>query len=367
MKFRERRESGLGKGMLVLMISMLMTGVIFAQSYEKSSKITKSFYATEEAEIQISNKYGNIHVIPWEKDSVRFEIELSVRANKESKVDNLFDNVDFDFTSTRYYVIAKTVFHKNTFFKDISNQIFSGDNNIQIDYYINIPAQCKITIDNKFGNIYSTNHYGEVAITLSNGDLKINDLHQDSKISVEFGNTYINSMTSGSLKVNYGDLELGSVDNLEFEGKSANANINQAGMMTINSRRDKLNITRVDSFKGEMSFSYINIKELGEEMLLTTKYGDLNVDSFNTGFSLMNIGSEYTDIKLFVENDFQYNLEIFHDNKTTLKLPDDLKIENELVDENTGKSKTWGSTAEAENLPEIKVSNKSGYVSVIRN
>jgi len=221
MKSRERRERGLGKGMLLL-LSILMTGVVFAQSYEKSSKITKSFYATEETEIQISNKYGNIHVIPWEKDSVKFEIILSVRANKESKVDKLFDNVDFDFTSTRYYVIAKTAFHKNTFFKDVSNQIFSGDNNIQVDYYVNIPAQCKIIIDNKFGNIYSTDHHGEVDIKLSNGDLKVNDLHQDAKISVEFGNTYINSMNSGSLKIYYGDLELESADDLQFEGKSAN-------------------------------------------------------------------------------------------------------------------------------------------------
>jgi len=366
MKSRERRERGLGKGMLLL-LSILMTGVVFAQSYEKSSKITKSFYATEETEIQISNKYGNIHVIPWEKDSVKFEIILSVRANKESKVDKLFDNVDFDFTSTRYYVIAKTAFHKNTFFKDVSNQIFSGDNNIQVDYYVNIPAQCKIIIDNKFGNIYSTDHHGEVDIKLSNGDLKVNDLHQDAKISVEFGNTYINSMNSGSLKIYYGDLELESADDLQFEGKSANVNINQIEIMTINSRRDKFKIKQIGSLNGEMSFSYINIKELDEEMLLTTKYGDINVESFNKSFSLINIEAEFTDIKMFVINELHYDMEIIHNSKTTIKVPENLQTENELIDKNTDKRRTWGSVSETENLPEIMISIRAGYVSLIKN
>jgi len=294
-------------------------------------------------------------------------IKLSVRANKESKVDKLFDNVDFDFTSTRYYVIAKTAFHKNTFFKDVSNQIFSGDNNIQVDYYVNIPSQCKITIDNKFGNIYSTDHYGEVNITLSNGDLKINDLHQDAKISVEFGNTYINSMNSGSLKINYGDLELESADDLHFEGKSANVNINHIEFMTIKSRRDKFKIKQIGSLNGEMSFSYINVKELDEEMLLTTKYGDINVESFNSEFSLLNIEAEYTDIKMFVTNDLQYDMDVIHTSKTTIKVPENLQTEKELIDKSTDKHRTWGSTNEAENLPEIMISIRAGYVSVIRN
>ena len=122
------------------------------------------------------NKYGDIHLIPWEKDSVVFEIDFSVTSNKQAKVDKIFDYVDFDFKATAYYVIAQTVFEgQNSFWRemaDVASTIFSSGTNTRIDYTVYFPAGNDVRIENKFGNIYTTDHTGKVDITLSNGDLK---------------------------------------------------------------------------------------------------------------------------------------------------------------------------------------------------
>jgi len=145
-------------------------------------------------------------------------------------------------------------------------------------------------------------------------------------------------------------------------------NIDRIDNITINSRRDKFYIGNVADFKGEMSFSYINIKELGKDMDLTTKYGDINVESVSDEFSLLNTTSEFTDIKLFFPTAMFYDLEIFHDSKTSIKVPEEIAVEREVIDKNTDKHRTFGIAGEGgSDLPMVKISIKAGYVSIINN
>ena len=76
------------KILLALLVSGLLPGTgVLAQQYEKSRALVQSYPTTDETSVQIINKYGNIHVLPWEEDSIRFEINIKVEANKQSKTD----------------------------------------------------------------------------------------------------------------------------------------------------------------------------------------------------------------------------------------------------------------------------------------
>ena len=127
---------------------------IYGQTIEKSRSVTESFKITPETEIEILNKYGNIHIIPWEKDSVKFEIELMVRGTKQSKVDKSFDYVEFDFKTTKYYIIAQTLFAgKSSFWSDVSDLTGAIFNSSTKSILINIcnknlcSAVCKLCRD----------------------------------------------------------------------------------------------------------------------------------------------------------------------------------------------------------------------------
>ena len=82
------------------MIAGLLPGSpLLAQQYEKSRKLTKVYPATTETTVQILNKYGNIHILPWDEDSIRFEISIKVEANKQSKVEKTYDNIEIEFVT----------------------------------------------------------------------------------------------------------------------------------------------------------------------------------------------------------------------------------------------------------------------------
>ena len=64
-----------------LFLYILLIGIQnnIAQVPEYSRHLTKSFRVTGTVAVEISNKYGKIQVIPWDKDSVRFDIDLRIR------------------------------------------------------------------------------------------------------------------------------------------------------------------------------------------------------------------------------------------------------------------------------------------------
>lgn len=351
---------------IIIMMLFLTANVFYVsgQDYEKNISVTKSFNIDTDTEVQISNKYGNIHIIPWEKDSVLFTIKLTVKANKESKADKLLDNVDFDFTATRYYIIAQTTFGRTTFFSDLANTMFSGGNNTQIDYYVNLPSYCPVKIDNKFGNVYFTDYNGEIDITISNGDFKAHDLYGASGIKVEFGNIFVNSLDNGELSLNYGELELKRSNEISVFSKSSRLEIEKVHLLDITSRRDKFYIDTADILDGELSFSFLEVKNMNWETKLSNNYGSVDLEIINNGFKGIDMNGEYTDISLGFVNPGEYSFEITHSSKTSLDLPyEQLNIEELLIDKSINKYKTFSKSIKV-NTPSIILKTNGGSVQI---
>ncbi len=62
---------------LTMLLTLLFGYNMIGQTVEKSRTVTETFKVEPGTEIEIINKYGNIHLIPWEKDSVQFTIARS--------------------------------------------------------------------------------------------------------------------------------------------------------------------------------------------------------------------------------------------------------------------------------------------------
>ena len=174
-----------------------------AQTYSESQKITRTFLAGSETRLDLNNKYGTIPVIPWNKDSVRIDINLFIKSSSASKLEKLKRNVDFDFTDTKYYISASTVFGSRggSFFsdlRDLGGTIIPSKNDVTIDYTVQVPPGMSVNITNKYGDIYIDDMLGNVSVNLSNGDIKANSLKGESNISLNFGNGIINELNNPS-------------------------------------------------------------------------------------------------------------------------------------------------------------------------
>lgn len=362
------------KTILLLSVYVFMWPVIIdAQPYERSSQETHSFKVFDQTTLEVYNKYGNIHLFPWEKDSVKIRIELNVKANKESKVDKIFEYINFEFSNTKYYIIARTELkQQGTFWSEVSdlaNTLFSGNNKAQIDYYIYLPKDMPAKFENKFGNIYSTDHNGKLEVNLSNGDYKANKISGHLELDLSFGNASIKSIESGKFNINYGELELEKADDLIVKSKSATLNIQEIGSLTIESKRDKFKINNLNSLSGETSFSYITIANLKSDIIMKTSYGEVKLEDINTGFNAIDLTSKYTDIIFTMPSKVSLAVDITHSESTGIIYPDKytgLKTEN--IDPKEDIIKTSGMIGSNSNPSgKIKIMTKSGSVTFKEN
>jgi hypothetical protein len=352
-----------------LLSGILLCSSASAQYYEKSRHVSKAFAVDKETEIQVSNKYGTVHLMPWDKDSVRFEIDLVVKAKKESKVDKVFNYIDFSFTATRYYVIAQTEISKSTFWTEVSDAasaLFSSDNKAEIDYTVYYPKGNPVKVSNKFGNIYTTDHFGKLDIQLSNGDLKAHDLEGDIHINLEFGNASINRLSKGNLTINYSEISLTDVDYLNYTGKSSTLHIDKVREMIINSRRDKFNIKQLEKLNGESSFSNFRIRECQNTVIVKTEYGEFFLDGTGKSFSLLKLNSEFTDIQLSFPKTVAIDLEIEHDDRTVISYPEAFKdIKQQARDQKEESWLTYGRIGSSSSAAaKVNISNKAGAITI---
>lgn len=325
----------------------VLPGITWSQVFEKSRRESKTYRVYKETALEIYNKYGNIQLFTWEKDSVRIDIRMQIKSGKESKLDKIYEYIDFEFSDSKYYVIARTRLNQQGAFwsevSDLANAFFSGGTDVRIDYDIHLPETMNVRLENKFGNIYTTDHSGKFSVVLSNGDLKANNLSGVTDIQIGYGNASVNEIASGKLILNYGELNLGSSASLSIESKSSTLNIGKTGTLDINSRRDKYNIEDVASVTGTASFSYLTLKKFASDMTLKADYGEIKLDAVNPEFKLIEINSNYTDVLLKLPVNASYGINIFHTASTEITSPQNYSgLKTEIVDKKADQYKTSG-------------------------
>ncbi len=354
----------------ILLVSacLALAQPMLAQTYQNSRSVREAYRVNSNTEIQVVNKYGDIHLIPWQKDSVVFEIDLTVTSNKQSKVDKIFDYIDFDFKNTAYYVIAQTVFEGQdniwSEMADVAGTIFSSGTRTQIDYTVYFPAANDVRIDNKFGNIYTTDHTGKVDITLSNGDMKAHAFDGPTRLNIEFGNVSVNRVINASISLGYAEFNLEEAGELSFESRSSKIYLTACEKLQLNSKRDRFYVKSVGEVAGEAFFSYLNFDKVLSKINLKTNYGDVKVLAISEKFMRMDFNSQYSDLNIYLDKDHLFEFEITRDDKSQVMASATILTKNE--EPVAGMDKTFRSTITAgqANRPKVPVviSIKSGKV-----
>ena len=337
------------KNITLLILLTLIGPLTLAESYKEIRNVSQSIKTNEETKINVTNKYGSISINTWEKDSVRFEIELIISGTNKSKVEKLGSNVDFEFSGDESNYFVETVFGNdfNAFWNDLKSQnqiVLPGGKNVEINYTIYTPDNIGLALSNKYGEIYMDDFRGKLKLTLSNGVLNAGSLHSRSDLNLNFSDAIIGELSDGEINLSYTDLTVNNCQNIRLLSRSSTIHIEKAAVLFLDTRRDKVFITDVESLKGESYFSRVSIKTIGKEMEYLVKYGSLNVTEINQELKRLKLNLRYTEVNLYVPKEFSCSMDISIE-KTTFKYPaeyDDLDIK--VTDEDYKSFHVFGNT-----------------------
>ena len=333
----------------ILVAILVVTSIAASgQDYRKRRNETKSFKIDGDTELKVVNKYGRIQLIPWTKDSIRFEVSIEVRAKKEDKAISILDDIKIDIVSFQSYIESKTLLSSDGAFwggvKEKTNSVFSGDNKTQIDYKIYLPTSVHIDIENKYGDIFIEDQIGRATINLSNGDLRAQSFQGPTSLSLGFAYANIKKMANGNISMDHrSELHLDEAGELKITSRSSRVTLGTIQKLDIKSHRDKYSVERLGEFIGNSDYTYLVINSLGQNLSVDAKYGSIDVNAIESGVKSLDFNVEDTDIGIAKPKMRSITIEAIYSEAAGLYFPSELVNKStKMEDEDKKLVKTIG-------------------------
>jgi len=349
-----------------LIIFLLTSGKLFSQTFTERISQSKKFEAKHSQTLQITNKYGNIAVNQWNKDSILINVEIKIEAAKKEKFEWLKKHVEITFSQNGYFIIAETHLEtSNSIFSEIfslTEEIYGQKSEIKIDYNISAPSYIHLKINNKYGDVFIGNLQGNLFLQLSNGNLKAENLEAESNLEINFGNRCaIRYAKNATINISYSELTILKAEKLTITSKSTKISVNEANIFTIHSKRDNISILNVKNLYGDAYFSGFSVKNIEKEIELNLKYGEMTVENISQHFSSLRWTSKFTDINIYTKKNLSYKLNVTSKN-ASVEYPKEF-IKSQEIDNHDDTKSIIGSTS-GEPSSEIKIQAEGGKINI---
>jgi hypothetical protein len=347
------------KSLIILLFALYISEPGQGQSFNENRSFNKSFHVTREMSLEVNNKYGTIHITPWNKDSVSFRVEVEANSSSFDRLHKMFNGININITGSSFQIRAESEFNQNIdilfeTFKGMTNKLIPSESRLQINYFISAPEYLDMQITNKYGDVYMENNTGKFSLSLSNGNFKANSLNESNQIELTFCDATINKIKKGYINASFSDVEIGESQDLKINSISSRFDLKRAGKFDAESRRDKFYFGTVSEVRGNSYFTDYRIGELEKVIDVVTKYGSLNADNILRGLDFININSSYSDISLTFDPAASYNLDIRHINALLVLPEKNTEIEKKSVNEDKKEYMTFGTVGK--NPGNVKVS-----------
>lgn len=330
--------------------------------------IDRDFGFPKNGYLELINKYGQIVINTWAKDSVVVKVTITSYGKDYSDAEKMLDRVDIDFRKTNQYLTIETILdRKSGFFKEVWNNISDysktllSKSKIEIDYEIFMPESASLDIVNKFGDIYIQEISGKCDINLMHGNLRANKFNAHSSIEVGYGDVRLKYLHEGLLILKGVEADIMKLGNVEVRSSSSEVNVREADKITLDSRSDKqFAVGKLNSLTGKATFSKIDVQELEKMLDMNMNYGEIHVGAIPFSFTKVNLSAKYADVTLdFLPNSY---LEVDISAKgETLSLPrENAKLETQYTDDKQKFVRVRGRIGSKTNYPGNVYINSSG-------
>ncbi len=279
------------KVFLLVVFIGLTSGQLMAQKDEFSKKISKSFDVNKDALLTVTNKFGKIQCLNWDKNNISIEVTITVDASSQDKANKIFDKISIDISGNSSGVTARTNFGDKVFNKN--------DNDLSIDYLISMPKSVSIDLDNKFGDIILDVVSGSAKLELGYGTIKCKRLEgNNSDLDIKFSEGSINYVKSSTLHLQYSDLDINEAGDMTADTKFSDFVVGSIDVLTIKSGYDDDKIGDARDIDINASFSDMEVQSLSERIVADFDYGGLKVKQISNNFKLVDLTNSFSDANL---------------------------------------------------------------------
>ena len=290
---------------------------------EFTKNITKEFNISANGDVTLSNKYGKVDLKTWSQNKVKIDVKITVNARKESEANQMFERIKINFSNGVDFVNAETSINSQK--KSWWNNGDKGE--FKIDYTVHMPKSCNLNLSNKYGHSTIAEIDGEAVIDVKYGDLYMEGVNDDCKVTLGYGNGTIVKADRLELVVKYSKINIKEVSDVDVVSRYSKVYIDKAGDINSSSKYDSYRLGSLQELKNEGKYdnfeidniNIINatsrysdfvIEKLAKEGAFSLEYGNVVIGALLKNFTSLRLDGKYTDFKITVEEGTNYSLDV---------------------------------------------------------
>lgn len=282
---------------------------------EYNKVFDKEFSTNANTSLYLKNKYGQINVENWDKNSISIHVEVTVENSNASKAKTMLDAIDIVFSEDGDIVSAITQFDEDIM--NSNRRLFSSlsDQELNIDYKVLMPKNVGIDIVHKYGDIYMAEFTNKVRVELKYGNIKIQKLLRgdDDDINtliLSYGSASIGEVGWARFDVRYSnDIVIDKARAMVVCSRYSGFKIGSVNSIVIDSKYDNFSIGSVANVVGESGYTSYDVEKLFSKFNLTTKYGDVKISKVDDNFESIKFNGSYTGFKAGIDSKVSYNID----------------------------------------------------------
>jgi hypothetical protein len=302
---------------LLFITFLLLTGYVHASDVEanqKNKEINQTFSATNNDQLRIDNRYGNITITYWNKNEVSIRVVIEANARTDKRAQELIDRTTINMGKSGNTISAQT---------NLKSFNTSNNERLSINYYVSMPSKMTSSLLQRYGNIYLPDrneakikleaHYGNIFGGDFTGDLTLESKYGN----IEIGNTANMEMdlsycgkvitkngNSVRIESSYSNLNMGDITTFALKGKYGGNKVGKVNEATIELNYSNITFISIQNgIKAEtLNYSTLTIEELNPEFKhfrANARYGNVNINiSSKAEFQVIAENMRYGDFTL---------------------------------------------------------------------
>ncbi len=352
---------------IILILLLSITSVKSHSQEDVVENITKAFSAGNNTVLNINTKYGDVDIRDWEKREVKIAVQIIIRDLSPQKAKQVLDNIDINISESDNVIYAETKLN-DAFFKIVGENYHSDEKKFEINYVVNMPVDVKLSLENKYGNIFINKLTSKSDITLKYGNLQANQLFSSGKenmteINLGYSKGTIESCQWLKLNIKYSKINIQNSRALIVLSKYSKLGIEKSSSIVSESKYDTYQIGILSNFVTEAQYSNFKFDKLMNKLRINTTYTDIKIGYVSPAFESIEIENSYGSVSIGIDPEASYKIN-GHARYAKIHYPSNSKVNR--FQENTEMTVKGVVGKKNDNLPYVKIETKYGSINLVK-
>lgn len=309
--------------LLMLLPVLVWAHGIEEQKHVRQKTVKKAYLVNADAGVDIQNCYGSIYLTTWNEDKIEIEVLIKVSSDSEAWANKKIDDINIDIDALKTLVSAKTVFSNN------AGNSRSDNNSIEVNYTVKMPSAGSAKLNNKYGNIITTDLSGSANINCQYGKITLGKLNNaNNRIDIQ----YCSKSSAAFLKAaiidcDYSGLTVEDFGNVVLKSSYSDLVLKSGNNLKYDSSYGKIVLGEIKNLEGAGDYLTIKADALSGNLKIDTEYSQVNVGMLSAKAGNVWIDSEYTNIDLgfSAQYGFGFDVKVKYGN---FRYPGDVEIDS---------------------------------------